>query len=204
MSCDDKSHFAARCFDRVTMHDRLVMYDSLRCSFMSIKKPPKQSKCPVCSLTPSIRSMDDSREFSLSARGPSCSLDGGKPVSLDERPPIAEDLEVSCVEYNRVRTEEIPHILLDVRVKEQFDLCSLDGAVNIPLEKLEDQLERVEELSNGTKPVFCICRRGLLSVLATNMLNDAAAIRPRIHSVKNIEGGLATWQIDVDHMFPKY
>jgi adenylyltransferase/sulfurtransferase len=148
--------------------------------------------------------MDDSRELSLSARGPSCSLDGGKSVSLNERPAIAEELEVSIVEYNRIRTEEIPHVLLDVRVKEQFDLCSLDGAVNIPLEKLEDQLERVEELSNGIKPVFCMCRRGFFSVLATHMLNDAAAIRPRIHSVKNIEGGLTAWQIDVDHMFPKY
>jgi adenylyltransferase/sulfurtransferase len=186
------------------MHDRLVMYDSLRCSFMSIKKPPKQSKCPVCSLNPSIRSMDDSRELSLSARGPSCSLDGGKSVSFFEPPAIAEDLEVSCLEYNRVRTEDIPHVLLDLRVKEQFDLCSLDGAVNIPLEKLEDQLERVEELSNGTKPVFCLCRRGLFSVLATHILNDAIATRPRIHSAKNIEGGLTAWQIDVDPMFPKY
>jgi adenylyltransferase/sulfurtransferase len=186
------------------MHDRLVVYDSLRCAFMRVKKPPKQPNCPVCSQNATIRSMEDSRKVSQSARGPSCPIDKGKQNLLYIPPPIPEQFIISCSEYNQIRNDGSPHVLLDVRVKEQFDLCSLEGAINIPLATLEDELERVEKLSNSSKPVFCICRRGIFSVSAAKTLIQAAGTHPRIHLVKHIEGGLEAWREKVDSSFPKY
>lgn len=186
------------------MHDRLLMYDSLSCSFVNIKKPPKSGKCPVCSENSTIQSMDDSDEISRTARGPSGVAEDGKPVAVYSPPELPDDLAISCSEYDAVRKRGDPHVLVDVRAKRQFDMCSLDGAINIPWADLAEDLDRLEELSDGTKPVYCLCRRGVLSVLATETIAKAAEDRPRICSVKNISGGLAAWTEEVDPSFPKY
>jgi adenylyltransferase/sulfurtransferase len=93
---------------------------------------------------------------------------------------------------------------LDVRVKEQYDLCSLPGAINIPLASIEKRMDEISKLSNGTKPVYCLCRRGNASVQATKLIFQAANQYPLIHSVKNITGGLDAWRANVDPSFPNY
>jgi adenylyltransferase and sulfurtransferase len=212
------------------MHDRLVMYDSLRCSFLSIKKPPKQPKCPVCSegSFATIHSMEDSYNLSQSARGPTnCPLkqkreevndaEESSLSKIPKSPTIPDFLAISCMEYDtQIRKAGGDHVLLDVRAKEQFDLCSLKGAVNIPLADLSNQLQRVKELSNGTKPVYCICRRGIFSTTATLLLQqtvvatgpselgDNNTAQPGLPAVYNIVGGLESWRDQVDPMFPKY
>jgi adenylyltransferase/sulfurtransferase len=184
-----------------TMHDRLLMYDALRCSFVNIKKPPKSKKCPICSDTASIHSMEDSKSVSELARGPTGAVEGCELVSP---PSIAKDLAIECVEYDKIRKGGDAHVLLDVRVKQQFDMCSLDGAVNIPLEDLQNQLDRLEKLSEGTKPIYCICRRGIASIEATKQIEKVMDERSGIHSVKNISGGLKAWSRKVDESFPEY
>jgi adenylyltransferase/sulfurtransferase len=189
-----------------TMHDRLLMYDSLQCSFMSVKKPKKQPQCPVCGPDATIRSMEDSRNSLQAARGPTGLVDndGEKDISLNVPPPLPDEMMVTCPEYSKVRNEEVSHVLLDVRVTNQYDMCALDGAVNIPLARLQDELDEIERLSDGKRPVYCICRRGIASVEAANILYTAQTKHPRIHSVRNIAGGLTAWHEEVDESFPKY
>jgi adenylyltransferase/sulfurtransferase len=103
-----------------------------------------------------------------------------------------------------LRQKNVDHILLDVRVKEQYSLCSLDGSINLPLEELEGKLGYVEELSAGKKTIYCLCRRGIASAIATNMLHEAMVQHPRIYRVINIDGGLNSWRKHADKTFPKY
>lgn len=188
-----------------TMHDRLLMYDSLQCSFLSVKKPRKQPQCPVCGTEATIRSMEDSRHSLQAARGPTGVVDnGGTHISLNVPPPLADELIVTCQEYSKIRNEDVSHVLLDVRGKKQYDMCALDGAVNIPLARLQDELDEIERLSDGIRPIYCICRRGIFSVDAAIILQKAQTTHPRIHSVRNITGGLAAWNEEVDESFPKY
>jgi adenylyltransferase/sulfurtransferase len=188
-----------------TMHDRLLMYDSLQCSFLSVKKPRKQPQCPVCGPDATIRSMEDSRISLQAARGPTGLPDNGKGISLGNAPPpLPDELIVTCQEYSKVRNEVVPHVLLDVRAQKQYDMCALDGAVNIPLARLQDELDEIERLSDGKRPVYCICRRGIASVEAANILHTARTTHPRILSVRNIAGGLTAWHEEVDVSFPKY
>lgn len=186
-----------------TMYDRLLMYDSLRSSFVSIKKPPKSKMCAACSDSRSIHSMADSKALSLSVRGPAASdADGGKEVR--HRPPISDDFSISCADYNKLRQKRVPHILLDVREKIQFDMCSLDGAINIPLAKLRSQWIHASAAFDANLPIFCLCRRGIFSVEATKLIADASNGSNRVFSVRNITGGLAAWTDEVDPLFPKY
>ena len=187
---------------RTTMKDRLLMYDSLNCSFINIKKPPKSAKCSVCGENPTISSMKDSWSVSQMCRGPNVSETTN--ASLSIQPTIAEELHISCLEYAMIQKRREPHVLLDVRVPRQFEMCSLEGAVNIPLANLPQELDRVAQLSKGSKPVYCLCRRGIFSVEATRILSEATESHPDICSPKNIRGGLKAWSKEVDSSFPKY
>ena len=90
------------------MSDRLLMYDSLECSFMTIKKPPPRDSCAVCSSEATIKSMLDSQMSLEGTRGPSA-------CSISKVAHLAEELNVSCEEYNEIRRRGDKHVLLDVR-----------------------------------------------------------------------------------------
>jgi adenylyltransferase/sulfurtransferase len=181
------------------MHDRLMMYDSLHCSFLNVKKPPAKRNCAVCSSDATIKSMKDSAESLEKVRGPSvCALSSSDGLSPEQN--------ISCDDYNTVRTEGKPHVLLDVRVKRQYEMCSLEGSVNVPLEELASELDQVEKLSHGELPVYCLCRRGVASAEAVKILQNAKDddSAKGIHSVYNISGGLNSWVANVDSSFPSY
>ena len=124
-------------------------------------------------------------------------------------PDLPEELNISCKEFDELRKSGESYVLVDVRVKQQFEICALDGAVNMPLDKLKGEVGRINvrqiaELSEAEKPIFCVCRRGIYSAEATRMLNDIAQYNPKLHSVRNIRGGLEAWSKEVDSSFPIY
>jgi adenylyltransferase/sulfurtransferase len=106
--------------------------------------------------------------------------------------PLSDDQRTSCKDYDKVRKAGRPHILLDVHVARQYEMCSLDGSINIPLGELESKLDTIEELSDNTLPVYCLCRRGVVSVEATRIIQQSIdeGKHERIHSVYNVDGGL--------------
>ena len=172
------------------MSNQQLMYSALPSIFMTIQKPPKRTTCVVCGTNPTIRSIEESWESLRATRGPSTTM---------EPPSLPDDLELSWTDYNN-RLRQEPHVLLDVRVKEQFELCALDGAVHIPLAQLATNLDQVVALSDGRLPVYCYCRRGINSTTATRMLQED----PRIPSVRNLTGGLDEFRATVDPDFPSY
>mmetsp|Transcript_30288 Transcript_30288/g.61795 ORF Transcript_30288/g.61795 Transcript_30288/m.61795 type:complete len:646 (+) Transcript_30288:117-2054(+) len=182
------------------MHDRLMMYDCLHCSFMNIKKPLARRNCAVCSQHATIRSMKDSEISLANVRGPACDTHD------NNMPTLSSEQSISCSEYNKIRENGTPHVLLDVRVPRQYDMCALEGSVNLPLGDLESKLEQVGDLSHGELPVFCICRRGIASAEATRVIRRAIdeQNQTRIHSVHNISGGLNSWVRTVNSEFPQY
>ena len=109
---------------------------------------------------------------------------------------------VTCEEYSEIRLQNnlssapSNHILLDVRVANQFDICSLPGAINIPLNNLAS---RMTDLRNDAETIYIICRRGIASVTATKLLLKAG-----FNNVRNINGGLDKWSQDVDPSLPMY
>ncbi|KAL3802595.1 LOW QUALITY PROTEIN: hypothetical protein ACHAW5_011350 [Stephanodiscus triporus] len=177
------------------MHDRLMMYDSMHCSFMNVKKPPAELRRMLSGL----RDQDHvgQRKVVRECRAPEHlrSTHFGRDAGLEQN--------VSCVEYNHLRKNGQPHVLLDVRVARQYEMCSLDGSINLPLELLESQLETVGLMSKGELPVFLhlsgiALRRQLRSFKKSIEEGNA------VHSVYNIAGGLNSWVETVDSEFPRY
>ena len=186
------------------------MYDSLRCSFLNLKKPPaRSSSCPLCSDNASIRSMEDSLQSLEGARCPDNIPTNTDHVSLPLMvPDIDPKLNITCTDFDKLRKENtIPHILIDVRVKRQYEICAMESSINIPLGELESRMDEVKELSaNWEKKVFCICRRGIASAEATRILNEFAKAEKgkEWRSVYNIRGGMNAWLNEVDPNIPMY
>lgn len=215
-----------------TLHDRMILYDAIECTFQTIKKSKKHPKCPICSDNPSIRSMTDSQTNLLYCRGPNNTNNSNDTQSSPSASTlINHNFHITCRDYKRsILDNKVHHILIDVRMKHQFAICSLRHSINIPLEDIIQNKEKVYEKlvtlsSNHNKTthdddftIYCICRRGIASTEATNILqqyvheqqqqqlqqHDHTTTFKRSMMIRNIQGGLTAWQQQVDPNFPIY
>jgi rhodanese-related sulfurtransferase len=76
------------------------------------------------------------------------------------------------------------HFLLDVRTPEEFDEGHIAGAVNIPVQILDQYLSSVPQ----DRDVVLYCRTGNRSQVAMEILNQAG-----YQNVYDIEGGTVNW-----------
>lgn len=78
------------------------------------------------------------------------------------------------------------HLLLDVRTIEEFEEAHIPGAVNIPLDELEDRAAEVP----ADKPIIVVCRTGRRSIFGAEILRYAGFKNIDIY---NLEGGTVAW-----------
>lgn len=79
-------------------------------------------------------------------------------------------------------------MLIDVRTKMEYDLGTIEGAVNIPVDELRN---RINELP-ADKEIYIFCQVGLRGYVAARML-----MQKGFTSVKNLSGGYKTYQLAV-------
>lgn len=143
---------------------------------------------------------------------------------------MKNDQRISVFEYKALRQK--PHILIDVRNNNEFEICHLKGAINIPLKDLTstDALATIQKNmikeNDSEFPglyysyfsliqyftiysiiilvlVILVCRRGNDSQKAVIKLKDVFKINKNIF-FKDIEGGLHSWIKNIDSSFPYY
>ena len=71
-------------------------------------------------------------------------------------------------ELNELLKSNEDFLLLDIRTKEEFLECNIDGAVNIPLSELLFNIDEVEDYKD--KKIVIYCRSGHRSITACNLL----------------------------------
>lgn len=173
---------------------RMILFDALTLSFRSVKLRGRQASCALCGDDPSIKSLIDYEQF--------C---GGKATDKDQGLSLIErEKRISVVDLKEMRDVGIPHILIDTRTPIEMEICSLAGAVNIPLRQLDDEgtLRQIKDLVNesGSEKVVCICRRGNDSQKAVLSLQKSL----NMFSVVDVIGGLNAWAKKIDPNFPIY
>ena len=75
-------------------------------------------------------------------------------------------------------------LLLDVRTPGEFAGGHIEGAVNIPVQELE---QRLVELGDKARPIVVYCRSGVRSSRAASMLKGAG------HSATHDLGAMSRW-----------
>ena len=170
--------------------------------FRSVRMRGKRKDCFACSETSglTIRGIETSLDYAQF-----CGI--AQPMELS-RP----DERVSVQEYHdEVARANKEHVLLDVREKEHFDLCSLPGAVNIPIGQLLRIHQDVgDSLSNqflagvsALTPIYIVCRVGNDSQLAAQRLKCLSwGGEEKSRFIGDLVGGMKAWKDSIDPSLP--
>lgn len=89
-----------------------------------------------------------------------------------------------------------PPLLVDCRSPEEFALGAIDKAVNIPLDRISELIDSIEEPPSG---IVVYCHKGVRSLAFTAMLLDAG-----YDDVRSLDGGIDLWSVRVDDRIPRY
>jgi adenylyltransferase/sulfurtransferase len=190
--------------------------------FRSIRLRTRKPKCAACSAQATVTPgalLSGSLDY-VQFCGAISPVDA---LSANER--------ISVENYAKVRLEANPftgsepskdsHILVDVREKVQFDLCSLEGSINIPFSTVERTPGRnlhggdssgsagdvgwVSELKKQSdKPIFVLCRLGNDSQLTVKKMKELGLDNGGQRWIGDLKGGLQAWRSSIDKDFPEY
>lgn len=171
---------------------KMFLFDADNGRFQTIQLRKRQFNCEACGNTPKIPPLLDYAKF--------CQSNAVDKAASS--PPILDPSDrLEPQEYAEMIKSDIDHILIDVRDKNQFCICSLPNAYNIPLNELAP--DRVKELcENKSIPIIVMCRRGNASQKAVLELKSYPLMNERY--IKDIKGGIEGWAKQVDSSFPIY
>ena len=97
--------------------------------------------------------------------------------------------KIISVKESVVLINRQPTILVDVRNANEFTLGRIDNSLNIPLDQLAENIDKLKK--NPNKTILVYCQKGFRSSQAVKILNKLG-----IDSAVGIEGGLDAWQKD--------
>lgn len=123
---------------------------------------------------------------------------------------LSDEEQISAGQYSELRNggSKKEHVLLDVREKVQFDICHVDGSINVPFSKLQGNLDTtypwLPETSPADAPIYVLCRLGNDSQVITKKLMESGLGDNGKRPILDIKGGLRAWKKDVDSSWPEY
>lgn len=123
------------------------------------------------------------------------------PVDLLEK-----EERVAPEEYAALTRRGGKHVLLDVREKEHFEMCHLDGAINLPFSKVtryrgNDLRELLPEKVPADIPLYVVCHQGNDSQVVAQKLKEQGLGDDKVF-VGDIAGGMKAWKSQVDPTIP--
>ena len=154
---------------------RLLLYDALAMRFDELRIR-KNPSCLVCSSRPEITKLIDYNEF--------CGIQKTSDVA-----------SVSAIELKKELDSGKHIVIVDVREPHEYDIAKIPGTKLVPLGELP---ERVSELDSADEIVMQ-CHTGARSARATEFLRGIG-----FKKVRNLDGGIEAWSIEVDPSIPRY
>ena len=97
--------------------------------------------------------------------------------------------KIISVKESVVLINRQPTILVDVRNANEFTLGRIDNSLNIPLDQLPENIDKLKK--NPNKTILVYCQKGFRSSQAVKILNKLG-----INSAVSLEGGLDAWKKD--------
>ena len=87
-------------------------------------------------------------------------------------------------------------LLLDVREPWEFDICHIDGSINLPMGQIPQNLARFEDNAD----IVVICHHGIRSQHVIHYLQNYLGDT----NLVNLDGGVEAWAREVDADMPVY
>lgn len=86
-------------------------------------------------------------------------------------------------------------LLLDVREPWEFEICHIDGSINMPMRQIPQNLAQLRD----TGEIIVICHHGIRSQNVIRFLQQQS-----IEGLVNLDGGVDAWAREVDLDMPLY
>ena len=86
-------------------------------------------------------------------------------------------------------------LLLDVREPWEYEICHIDGSINIPMGHIPQQLAQLQ----GVTEIVVICHHGIRSQNVIHFLQQQS-----VDGLVNLDGGVDAWAREVDLDMPLY
>jgi adenylyltransferase/sulfurtransferase len=194
--------------------------------FRSIRLRSRKTKCAACS-TQAIITPEALQSGSLDYVQFCGSINPIAALTPQER--------ISAENFAKLRSGVNPftgmvsskdsHILIDTREQVQYELCNIDGSINIPFSAIsatrvpipiiqpsdpdsnnrkQEENGWVTELKQSEKPIFVVCRLGNDSQLSVQKMKELGLDHGGKRFIGDIRGGLEAWRKSVDADFPSY
>lgn len=144
---------------------RLLSYDALSMRFKTLRIQ-RRTNCALCGNAPSITDATTIDWF--------CSRDN------DDVPSMTPD------QYRQLLDRKEPHLLLDVRGKQEVSAGAIEGHINIPLDELAARTAELAGQENNL--IVCLCQAGVRSRKAAAILQENG-----FKKVANMDGGYLAW-----------
>jgi adenylyltransferase/sulfurtransferase len=173
---------------------RFLIYDALRMRFRDLKLR-KDPDCPICGPRPTITDLRESGAY--------CATEGVRPGSDPIRTHAGTEgvrpgSDPFCLTVRELKTRidaGTAPVILDVREPFEAAICSLPGAVLIPLGELP---RRLDEL-NPADEIVVHCKSGGRSARAVALLREKGFSR-----ASNLTGGILNWINEIDPALSRY
>ena len=103
--------------------------------------------------------------------------------------------DIDAQSLAKARNEGVELTLLDVRESEELALCSIDGALHIPMQEIPP---RITDLPRG-QPLVVMCHHGGRSHQVAQFLRGQG-----FTNVHNLAGGIDSWALAIDLEMNRY
>jgi rhodanese-related sulfurtransferase len=103
---------------------------------------------------------------------------------------------ITVVTLKQLISDNKDPILLDVRESWEFDLCSIDDSINIPMSEITG---RIQELKSN-KDIVVICHHGSRSLQVAYYLKESGLE----NKIINLDGGINAWAEQIEPEMPRY
>lgn len=159
---------------------RLLCFDALAMSFNEVSFK-RRDNCASCS-----------------AQGRQTPLQAPAAQACSDQPGagLSSDFYIHATQLRQVMDRAASHhVLLDVRDANELEVCKLPGALNIPLNHLQDQLSTLDKDDTH----YVICYAGTRAERAAHTLLSAGFTNTFV-----LQGGMKGWAREVEPDMPLY
>ncbi len=108
--------------------------------------------------------------------------------------------EISVEALHDLRTQALPHRLLDVREESEWHLARIEGAELLPLSRLARELEAALPANlDKDSTIVVVCHHGVRSAQVTAWMSQQGYT-----GVYSLDGGIEAWSQRIDPHVPRY
>ena len=98
-------------------------------------------------------------------------------------------MDISVQDLHAMRSENKPHMLLDIREPQEVAAGAIEGSVHIPMNTIPDNLDKLPK----DKPLVVMCHVGGRSAQVTYWLRQQG-----YDNAVNLDGGIVAWAAEID------